>query len=140
MPDADRVGRVYLHRPRPDGTDRIDNNISYLRYTDLRNHTRAFAVTAAIFQDDNRVVGTGAAAEAVGVGLVSASFWGLFDVRPELGRFFTPDEDVPPNGTDVAVLSYGYWQTRMAGDRAVLGKTLRIGAKHVTIIGVTPMR
>ena len=138
MPDADRVGRVYLHRPRPDGTDRIDNNISYLRYTDLRDNTRAFALTAAIFQDDNRVVGTGAAAEAVGVGLVSASFWGLFDVRPEMGRFFVPDEDVPPNGTAVAVVSYGYWQTRMGGDRAVLGKTLRIGAKHFTIIGVTP--
>ena len=47
MPDADRVGRVYLRRPRPDGTERIDNNISYLRYTEMRDHTRAFATTAA---------------------------------------------------------------------------------------------
>ena len=138
MPDADRVGRVYLHRPRPDGTMRIDHNISYLRYTELRDHTRAFSATAAIFQDENRIVGTGAAAEAVGVGLVSASFWSLFDVRPEIGRFFTAEEDRTPNGTDVAVLSYGYWMSRLGGDRGALGKPLRIGGKHFTIIGVTP--
>jgi len=138
MPDADRVGRVYLYRPRPDGTMRIDNNISYLRYAELRDHTRAFSTTAAIFQDENRIVGTGAAAEAVGVGLVSASFWSLFDVRPEIGRFFTAEEDRTPNGTDVAVLSHGYWMSRLGGDRAILGKPLRIGGKHFTVIGVTP--
>src|SRR5215204_3636878 len=48
MADADRVGRIYIHRPRPDGTDRIDNNLSYLRYTELRDHTRAFANAAAV--------------------------------------------------------------------------------------------
>jgi len=138
MPDAGRVGRVYLRRPSPDGTERIDNNISYLRYTEMRDNTRAFAVTAAIYQDENRIVGTGAGAEALGVGLVSASFWTLFDVRPEIGRYFTSEEDRPPNGTDVAVLSYGYWVSRLGGDKAALGKPLRIGGKHFTIIGVTP--
>src|SRR5262245_46018107 len=57
MPDADRVGRIYLRRTRPDGSERIDNNISYLRYLELRDHTRAFAQTAAVYQDDQRVVG-----------------------------------------------------------------------------------
>ena len=138
MPDADRVGRLYFHRPRPDGTDRIDHNISYLRYIEMRDHTRAFATTAAVYQDDERVVGTGAGAEKLSVGLVSASFWKMFDVRPELGRFFTAEEDVPPNGTAVAVLGYGYWRTRLGGDRGVLGKPIRIGGKEVTIIGVAP--
>jgi predicted permease len=138
MPDAERVGRVYLRRPNADGSERIDNNISYLRYTDLRDATRAFASTAAIYQDENRIVGTGAAAEALGVGLVSATFWGLFDVRPVLGRFFSADEDRVPNGTDVVVLGYGYWQSRFGGDAAALGKPLRIGSRTFTIIGVTP--
>jgi putative ABC transport system permease protein len=138
MPETERVGRVYLRRPRPDGTERIDNNISYLRYTELREHTRAFATTAAIFQDDRRIVGEGSAAEGVPVGLVSASFWDLFTVRPEIGRFFTPDEDRTPNGTDVAVVSHGYWVTRLGGDRNALGKPLRIGGRRFTIIGVTP--
>jgi len=138
MRDADRVGRVYLRRPRPDGTERIDLAISYLRYTELRDHTRAFATTAAVYQDEQRIVGTGAGAEALGVGLVSASFWSLFDARPELGRYFRPDEDRVPNGTAVAVLSHGYWMSRFGGERSVLGRQLRIGGTHYTIIGVAP--
>ena len=138
MSDADHVGRIYLRRPRPDGTERIDNNISYLRYTEMRDHTRAFAQTAAVFQDDQRIVGTGNGAEALAVGLVSASFWPMFDARPVLGRYFTPDEDKPPRGTNVAVLGYGYWQTRFGGDRNVLGHQLRIGGLQFTIIGVAP--
>jgi putative ABC transport system permease protein len=138
MPDADRVGRVYLRSSRPDGSDRIDNNISYLRYTEMRDHTRAFATTAAVFQDDDRVVGTGDDARSLSVGLVSASFWSLFDVRPEIGRFFTPDEDRVPRGTNVAVLGYGYWKSQFGGDKAVLGRQLRIGGRQYTIIGVVP--
>ncbi len=138
MSDADRVGRVYLRRPRPDGTERIDNNISYLRYTEMRDHTRAFASTAAVYQDDQRLMGTGNATEALGVGLVSASFWSMFDARPALGRFFTPDEDQPPRGTNVVVLGYGYWRSRFAGDRSVLGRLLRVGGTQFTIIGVAP--
>ena len=138
MPDADRVGRVYLRSPRPDGTESIANNISYLRYTEMHDHTRAFAQTAAIYQDAQRVVGLGNAAEAVAVGLVSASFWEMFDVRPVVGRFFTPDEDRPPRGTNVVVLGYGYWQSRFGGDRAVIGRQLRVEAEMYTIIGVAP--
>jgi predicted permease len=138
MPDPDRVGRIYLRRPLADGTERIDNNISYLRYTEMRDRTRAFANTAAVYQDDQRIVGTGNAAEALGVGLVSASFWSMFDARPVAGRYFTPDEDQPPRGTNVVVLGYGYWQSRFAGDRAVLGRQLRVGGMQFTIIGVAP--
>jgi predicted permease len=138
MPDAERVGRVYLRYPDADGSERIDVNISYLRYTELAGKTRAFATTAAVFQDENRIVGTGAAAEAIAVGLVSESFWGLFDVRPALGRFFTADEDKAPNGTNVTVLGYGYWASRLGGDSSVIGKPLRIGGKHYTVIGVAP--
>jgi predicted permease len=138
MSDASRVGRVYLHRPRTDGTDRIDLNISYLRYTELAQNTRAFSRTAAIYLDDQRIMGTGDAAEALGVGLVSASFWSFFDVRPQLGRFFTADEDRVPFGSPVAVIGYAYWKSRLASDSAVLGRQLRIGGKQYTIVGVTP--
>jgi predicted permease len=138
MPDADRVGRVYLRRPRGDGTERIDNNISYLRYTEMRDHTRSFASTAAIYQDDQRIVGSGNEAEALAVGLVSASFWSLFDGRPALGRYFTADEDRVPNGTTVVVLGYGYWQSHFGGEKSVIGRQLRVGGRQYTVIGVAP--
>jgi len=138
MPDAEHVGRIYLRQPRPDGTERIDNNISYLRYTEMRDHTRAFAQAAAVYQDDQRVVGTGNAAEAVPLGLVSASFWSMFDAPPVIGRYFTAEEDRPPRGTNVVVLGYGYWQSRFGGDPKVLGRPLRVEGKVYTVIGVVP--
>ena len=137
LKESDRVGRVYLRRPNPDGTERIDNNISYLRYVEMRDKARAFDASAAIFQDE-RVVGTGTAAEILYVGLVSASFWPMFDASPVLGRYFTAEEDRTPSGTPVAVLAYGFWKSRFGGARDVLGTQLRIGGKQYTIIGVAP--
>lgn len=137
LKDSDRVGRVYLHSPRPDGTERIDNNISYLRYAEMRDKTRAFAAAAAFFQDE-RVVGTGTEAEMLNVGLVSASFWPMFDAPPVVGRYFTAEEDRTPNGTAVAVLGYGFWKSRFGGEPDALGKQLRIGGKQYTVIGVAP--
>jgi predicted permease len=137
LKDADRVGRIYLRRPNVDGTERIDNNISYLRYAELREHTRAFDGAAAIFQDE-RVVGTGTDARMHRIGLVSASFWPMFDAPPVIGRYFSADEDRTPRGTAVAVLGYGFWMSRFGGERDVLGKPLRIGGKQYTIIGVAP--
>jgi predicted permease len=67
-----------------------------------------------------------------------ADLWKLFDVQPVIGRFFTPAEDVPPNGTPVAVLSYAFWQTRYGGRSDALGTTLDIGPTKYTIIGVAP--
>ena len=134
---SERVGRVYLRRLSPDGTERIDNNISYLRYTELRDKAQGFDASAAIFQDD-RVVGTGTDAETQYIGLVSASFWSLFDASPVLGRYFTAAEDRTPNGTPVVVLAYGFWMSRFGGSRDALGKQLRIGGKQYTIIGVAP--
>src|SRR5262249_19316190 len=88
--------------------------------------------------DDQRIMGTGDAAEALGVALVSASFWGFFDVRPQLGRFFTAEEDRVPFGTPVAVIGNAYWKSRLGSDSTVIGRQLRIGGKQYTIIGVTP--
>jgi hypothetical protein len=52
-----------------------------------------------------------------------------------LGRTFTPQEDLP-HGGKVVVLSYGLWQRRFGGDRAIVGKSLSLGNEPYTIVGV----
>ena len=104
----------------------------------MRDHTRAFAQTAAVYQDDQRVIGSGNAAEAVSLGLVSAGFWSMFDAPPAIGRYFTADEDRPPRGSNVLVLGYGYWRSRFGADPKVLGRPLRVEGKIYTVIGVAP--
>src|SRR5688572_20488383 len=50
-------------------------------------------------------------------------FFPAFGVRMAAGRFFDVDEKGPADDVG-AVLSYGFWQRRFAGDSAVIGKTI----------------
>ena len=61
------------------------------------------------------------------------------DVRPVLGRWFSPADDSA--GTpETVILSHGYWQRRFAGDPAVLGRTITIDSRPRAVIGVMPRR
>ena len=67
----------------------------------------------------------------------SADLFTTFRVQPLLGRPFTAEEGVPGRN-QVALLSYELWQSRFGGDPAVIGRTLRLNAEPVTVIGVMP--
>ena len=136
LTDPDETGRVFLHS-RIDGEDRIDNNISYLRYLDIRRTATAFSQSAAFFTAE-MVIGVGEDARQDDVSMVSASLWPFFGVRPALGRFFTEAEDVTPQGSPVVVLGYAYWRAAYGGDSSVLGRPIHIGRTAYTIIGVAP--
>ena len=133
----DEVHRVYLKANGDNFGMSIGTNQSYSRYQDLIKHARSASQIAATYETEF-VFGTGEAAHEERTGLVSASFWPLFGVQPALGRFFTSAEDQLPQGTPVAVLGYGYWQSHFAGAREVIGKPIRIGRSDYTIIGVAP--
>jgi putative ABC transport system permease protein len=66
-----------------------------------------------------------------------ANFFDLLGVKPLLGRTFARGEDQP--GKDqVAILSYGLWQSHFAGDPHVVGQSLSLNSKKYTVIGVAP--
>jgi predicted permease len=134
--DPALVHRVYLARSYR-GEEFTGDGVQYARYVDLTNETRSFARTAT-FAERHLAIGEGTDSREMQVGVVSAGFFGFFDAPPVLGRYFTTTEDAPPNGAAVAVLGYGFWQTRYGGRRDVLGQTLRIGATLYTVIGVAP--
>jgi predicted permease len=109
----------------------------YTRYLDLTRDTRSFDPIVA-YQHRTVPVGDGADTREVRVGVVSASYFELFDAAPILGRVFTAEEDRAPDGEAVAVLGYGTWMGRYGGDRSVLGRRIKVGAKEYSIIGVMP--
>src|SRR6266576_1067139 len=134
--DPSATHRVYLAQTYR-GKEGTSSGIQYARYVDLTNWTTSFSRTAA-FTEQDLAVGAGAEAREMRVGIVSSSFFGVFDAPPALGRYFTAAEDSPPNGTAVVVLAYALWETRYGGRREVLGSTLQIGPTVYTIIGVAP--
>lgn len=66
----------------------------------------------------------------------SANYFSLLGVVPARGRFFSARETA--SSAPLAVVSYGYWQRALAGDPGVLGRTIEVGARHCTVIGVAP--
>ena len=59
----------------------------------------------------------------------------VLDVTPLIGRLIA-DENALPDGERVVVLSHGLWQTRFAGDKSVVGKTIQMNGRPATVIGV----
>ena len=76
-------------------------------------------------------------AEVLGSLRASAGYFSVLGVRMEMGREFTPEEDVP--GRDqVIILSRAFWLSHFGGDPGVMGRTLRIDGQANEIIGVAP--
>ncbi|HLK63169.1 MAG TPA: ABC transporter permease [Bryobacteraceae bacterium] len=69
--------------------------------------------------------------------LVDAAFLPTFGIRPMAGRNFTAAEDVP-NAPAVALLTYGFWMRRFAGDSGIVGRAILIDDKSVTVVGILP--
>jgi hypothetical protein len=70
--------------------------------------------------------------------LVSGNYFPVLAVGAALGRVFTAQDDLNQDRQHpIAVLSYGYWQRRFAGDPDVLGKKLVLNGYPVTVAGVS---
>jgi predicted permease len=119
------------------GQPRTGGVSQYARYVDLAKWTTSFSQSAGYTRRD-LAVGVGDAAREMSIGVVSSSFFKFFDAAPALGRYFSADEDRPPEGAPVAVISHGMWQTQYGSRRDVLGTTLRIGPILYSIVGVAP--
>lgn len=70
---------------------------------------------------------------------VTADLFPLLGIPPELGRWFTADED-QHGQNNVVVLDHGFWQQRFAGDPNIIGRVLRLDGETVTVVGVMPQR
>ena len=134
--DPGETGRVFVFGTYR-GEETPSSNFAWQRYLDLRGSTSSFAAMAGFFNTE-MVVGVGETAHQTQVAAVTGDFWSFFGVRPALGRFFTPAEDVTPRGAEVAVLGNAYWQEKHAGDPGVIGQRLQIGGNVYTIVGVAP--
>ena len=124
------------------GISRIDGGeypvYSYPNYADLRDqsktleHVVAFTRGAAfLMEGDEPELMSGVEA--------SANLTAMLGVRPQLGRFFTAEEDCE-GGPLVMVMSHELWQRKFNGDPNIIGRPVRFGTagKLRTVVGVMP--
>ena len=71
----------------------------------------------------------------VRAGVVGGSYFEVMGLRPVRGRLLDATDD-GPKAAGAAVLTYRFWTTTLGSDPAVLGKTIRLGSRTATIVGV----
>jgi len=130
--DADRLVQIGAAVPgQPDLQE-----VSWPRFQALLARSRTTAAVTAYYQAPFGLTEKDRPEELNGA-RVSGSFFDVWGVQPLLGRTFTTDEE-KQGGANVVLLSYGFWRTRFAGDRAIVGRSLAIEGLPTTIIGVLP--
>ena len=108
-------------------------------YTMWARDSRAFEAVAAFQSNSRNLGGDGEAPERLSTTAITPGSFELLRVQPVIGRGLT-DRDARPGAEAVAVLSHGLWSRRFAGDRAVLGRLIRLdGVPHI-VVGVMPPR
>jgi predicted permease len=72
--------------------------------------------------------------------LVSGTYFPVLGIQPFLGRLLSPSDDETPGAHPVVVVSHRFWEQRLEADSGIVGRTLLMNGKALTIIGVAPPR
>lgn len=135
LPYKDADSLVILWNRSP-GLNVVQDWFSPGQYLDIKAENKVFEQVAATIDSSFNLTGQGLAERVEGA-RVSSSLFPLLQTQAIMGRVFTPDEDEQGKPT-TAILSYGFWQRRFAGDTQVVGKTLSLNGTPVQIVGVMP--
>ena len=106
------------------------------RFDSVHDHSQSFSGVVAAANDNFNLTEQGEPLQ-VPSARVSADFFQVLGVKPQLGRFFQSEEGQPA-GKPVIVISDELWHTRFGGDPNILNQTVALDGNPYNIIGVLP--
>src|SRR5262245_20610027 len=105
-------------------------------FSDWRDQNNVFQQVVAYRIKDVTITGTDIP-ELLRASFVSADFFSALRMNAVKGRALLSEENEP--GRDqVAVLGYGFWQRRFAGDETIVGRTITLNGRATTVTGIMP--
>lgn len=110
--------------------------VSPVNFFDWQAHAKSFQ-GLAIYADQGMTLTWGDRAEAISGMSVSSTFFPVLGLKPEVGRWFAPEDDRAPGPSSV-VLSHALWQRAFGGARDVVGRRALFDGQPFTVIGVAP--
>ena len=137
-PKSNELAALWLDAPGAPGLANFEDGLrlSPSMYFTFSEHNRTFQSLGVWAPSTANVTGI-AQPEQVHTLLITDGVLQTLDIHPALGRWLSrADQD--PHGTKRIMLSYGYWQRRLGGDRNVIGRSIQLDAKTCEIIGVMP--
>jgi putative ABC transport system permease protein len=110
--------------------------VSYPDFADWRERTQTLSHVAA-YNRAGALLRVGEEQEAIAGTAASADIFPLLDIKPAVGRAFTPEDDKPASPL-VVLIGHGLWQRVFNSDRSVVGKQIMFGSRAATVVGVLP--
>jgi predicted permease len=115
-----------------------NTSIALPDYVDWRKDSNSFENLAISRSESRNLSGiAGREPERIAVAYVTANFFDVIGLRPQLGRTFTEDED-KPGAPSLAVISDRIWDRAFHRDPQIVGRPMNFHGQPVTVIGVMP--
>ena len=134
FPEHDRL--VFVNGYHLQDGQRAIRNASIPEFRDWRARARSIDPMVGYDVASVTLSRSGEGAERLVMETVSEGYFELLGAGVALGRTFTEEELTVPDAFPVAVLSHELWERRLGADPAVVGRTLEVNERTVTVVGV----
>ncbi|HYX52463.1 MAG TPA: ABC transporter permease, partial [Candidatus Limnocylindrales bacterium] len=111
------------------------SNVAYPAVLYYRDHSGALASVIAVQRTQMTL--SEAQPQSARIGLVTANYFSDLGISALYGRVFGSD-DGAASAPATAVLGHGFFQSHFGSDATVVGRTIRINQRPVTVVGVLP--
>ncbi len=116
------------------------STISVDAFDEFRERNHSFQDVTAWFAfsapENIHLRGNGDPLPFTGISVVE-NFFRVLGVVPRIGRLFTAEE-CRRNGRPAVLLAYPFWQRQFAGNPGIVGRSINLDGKAVTVVGVLP--
>jgi putative ABC transport system permease protein len=129
--DEDRL--IYIRQSAP-GIEMENTTFSVPEIQDLRASVKTLTAFGDFSTIGFTMIGLGEP-RVVRAGVVGGSYFEVMGLHPVRGRLLGPADD-GPEAAGAVVLTHRFWTTGLNGDPEVIGKTVRLGDRSATIVGV----
>src|SRR6266567_3781077 len=133
MPVRDPESLVRLERHAPTA---YTSEMAYPSFLFYRDHAKTLSAAMAVLgvppmqlNDD---------ADLAKPSFVTPNYFEELGTRPAFGRLLSTSLDDVPGAPPVMVINYEFWQHRFNADVTVIGRTVHLNHKPITIVGVLP--
>src|SRR3954462_15645096 len=133
LANRDENRLIYI-RQTARGIGADNANFSVPEINDFKQGIRSLSAFGDFSQIEFTMIGLGEP-RVVRAGVVGGSYFEVMGLKPVVGRLLDATDD-GPKAAGAAVLTYRFWTTTLGSDRSVMGKTIRLGDRTATIVGV----
>jgi predicted permease len=130
--DEDRL--IYIRQSAPaHGAENMTFSVPEIE--DFKSRITTIGAFGDFSTVDFTMIGLSREPRVVKAGVVGGSFFEVMGLRPVLGRLLNQGDD-GPSAAGAVVLTHRFWTISLNSDPSVIGKTIRLGPRTATVVGV----